>query len=99
MRDCCSSWMKLIMYLSIPSNRRLSMIPPILSCWGMDCEDYAPNCSNMATSPPRQKEEVVMKKLLRVWLVVCLAVLVLSTVALGAEAFAVADRVGQPGER
>jgi hypothetical protein len=26
----------------------------------------------MATSPPRQKEEVVMKKLLGVWLVVCL---------------------------
>lgn len=36
-----------------------------------------------------------MKKLL----VVCLAILVLSTVALGAEAFAVADRVGEPGER
>ena len=36
-----------------------------------------------------------MKKLL----VVCLAVLVLSTVALGAEAFTVADRVGEPGER
>ena len=36
-----------------------------------------------------------MKKLL----VVCLAVLVLSTVALGAEAFALADRVGEPGER
>jgi hypothetical protein len=49
----------------------------------------------MATSPPRQKEEVVMKKLLVVWLVVCL----FSTVAFGAEAFAVADRVGEPGER
>lgn len=36
-----------------------------------------------------------MKKLL----VVCLGVLVLSTVALGAEAFTVADRVGEPGER
>ena len=36
-----------------------------------------------------------MKKLL----VVCLAVLVLSTVALGAEAFTLADRVGEPGER
>ncbi len=36
-----------------------------------------------------------MKKLL----VVCLAVLVLSTVVLGAEAFALADRVGEPGER
>ena len=36
-----------------------------------------------------------MKKLL----VVCLVVLVLSTVALGAEAFALADRVGEPGER
>ena len=36
-----------------------------------------------------------MKKLL----VVCLAVLVLSTVALGAESFALADRVGEPGER
>jgi len=40
-----------------------------------------------------------MKKLLGVWLVVCLAVLVLSTVAFGAEAFALADRVGEPGER
>src|SRR6185369_2956619 len=40
-----------------------------------------------------------MKKLLGVWLVVCLAVLVLSTVALGAETFALADRVGEPGER
>jgi hypothetical protein len=40
-----------------------------------------------------------MKKLLVVWLLVCLAVLVLSTVALGAEAFALADRVGEPGER
>jgi len=36
-----------------------------------------------------------MKKLLAV----CLTVLVLSTVALGAEAFTVADRVGEPGER
>ncbi len=36
-----------------------------------------------------------MKKLLGVWLVVCL----FSTVALGAEAFTVADRVGEPGER
>jgi hypothetical protein len=36
-----------------------------------------------------------MKKLL----VVCLAVLVFSTVALGAETFALADRVGEPGER
>ena len=36
-----------------------------------------------------------MKKLV----VVCLAVLVLSTVALGAEAFTLADRVGEPGER
>ena len=36
-----------------------------------------------------------MKKLL----VVCLSVLVLSTVALGAETFALADRVGEPGER
>ena len=36
-----------------------------------------------------------MKKLL----VVCLAVLVLSTIGLGAEAFTVADRVGEPGER
>jgi hypothetical protein len=49
----------------------------------------------MATSPPRQKEEIVMKKLL----VVCLVMLVLSTVALGAETFALADRVGEPGER
>jgi hypothetical protein len=40
-----------------------------------------------------------MKKLLVVWLLVCLAMLVLSTVALGAEAFALADRVGEPGER
>jgi len=36
-----------------------------------------------------------MKKLL----VVCLAVLVFSTVVLGAETFALADRVGEPGER
>ena len=36
-----------------------------------------------------------MKKLL----VVCLVVLVLSTAALGAEAFTLADRVGEPGER
>jgi len=36
-----------------------------------------------------------MKKLL----VVCLVVLVLSTVALGAESFTLADRVGEPGER
>jgi hypothetical protein len=36
-----------------------------------------------------------MKKLL----VVCLGVLVLSTVALGAETFALADRVGERGER
>lgn len=36
-----------------------------------------------------------MKKLL----VVCLGVLVLSTVALAAESFALADRVGEPGER
>ena len=36
-----------------------------------------------------------MKRLL----VVCLAVLVLSTVAFGAETFALADRVGEPGER
>jgi hypothetical protein len=36
-----------------------------------------------------------MKKLL----VVCLGVFVLSTVALGAEAFTIADRVGEPGER
>ncbi|HJT29674.1 MAG TPA: hypothetical protein VJ784_19825 [Pyrinomonadaceae bacterium] len=33
------------------------------------------------------------------FLVVCLEVLVLSTVALAAEAFTVADRVGEPGER
>ena len=32
-------------------------------------------------------------------LVVCLVILVLSTVALGAETFALADRVGEPGER
>lgn len=36
-----------------------------------------------------------MKRLL----VVCLAVLVFSTVALGAETFTLADRVGEPGER
>ena len=36
-----------------------------------------------------------MKKLLGVWL----AVYLFSTVALGAEAFALADRVGEPGER
>lgn len=36
-----------------------------------------------------------MKKLL----VVCLVILVLSTIAFGAETFALADRVGEPGER
>ena len=36
-----------------------------------------------------------MKRLL----VVCLAVLVFATVAVGAETFALADRVGEPGER
>lgn len=36
-----------------------------------------------------------MKKLLVVWLVVCL----FSMVGLGAEAFTAADRVGEPGER
>ena len=36
-----------------------------------------------------------MKKLL----VVCLVILLLSTVALGTEAFTLADRVGEPGER
>jgi len=36
-----------------------------------------------------------MKKLLVVWLAVCL----FSSVALGAEAFTLADRVGEPGER
>ena len=36
-----------------------------------------------------------MKKLLAV----CLVTLVFSTVALGAETFALADRVGEPGER
>ncbi len=36
-----------------------------------------------------------MKKLL----VVCLVVLVFSTVAFGTETFALADRVGEPGER
>ena len=36
-----------------------------------------------------------MKKLL----VVCLVTLLLSTVAFGAETFALADRVGEPGER
>ena len=36
-----------------------------------------------------------MKKLV----VVCLVILVLSTVAFGAETFALADRVGEPGER
>src|SRR5829696_5532878 len=36
-----------------------------------------------------------MKRLL----VVCLGVLVFSTVAFGAETFALADRVGEPGER
>src|SRR5215213_6140084 len=41
------------------------------------------------------KRRIVMKK----FLVVCLGVLVLSSVALGAEAFALADRVGEPGER
>ena len=36
-----------------------------------------------------------MKKLL----VVCLVILLLSTAAFGAETFALADRVGEPGER
>ena len=36
-----------------------------------------------------------MKKLL----VMCLVILVFATVALGAETFALADRVGEPGER
>src|SRR6185369_2933761 len=36
-----------------------------------------------------------MKKLL----VVCLVILMLSTVAFGTETFALADRVGEPGER
>jgi hypothetical protein len=49
----------------------------------------------MATSPPREKGGIIMKRLL----VVCLAVVVFSTVALGAETFALADRVGEPGER
>ncbi|HKG60034.1 MAG TPA: hypothetical protein VKB05_09745 [Pyrinomonadaceae bacterium] len=40
-----------------------------------------------------------MKKLLVVWLVVCFGVLVLSTAALAAEAFTLADRVGERGER
>ena len=40
-----------------------------------------------------------MKKLLGVWPLVCLSVCLFSTVALGAEAFALADRVGEPGER
>src|SRR5215216_1135759 len=41
------------------------------------------------------KRRKIMKKLL----VVCLGVLVFSTVAVGAETFGVADRVGEPGER
>src|SRR5215212_9576702 len=45
------------------------------------------------------KRRNVMKKLLGVWLLVCLGVLVFSSVALGADAFALADRVGEPGER
>jgi hypothetical protein len=61
----------------------------------MDSGDYAPKCSKMATSPPREKGGIIMKRLL----VVCLAVVVFSTVALGAETFALADRVGEPGER
>jgi|SRR5919205_1683827 hypothetical protein len=40
-----------------------------------------------------------MKKLLVVCLAVSFAVPVLSTVVLGAEAFTLADRVGEPGER
>jgi hypothetical protein len=41
-----------------------------------------------------------MKKLLGVWPLMCLSVCLFSTVALGAaEAFALADRVGEPGER
>ena len=40
-----------------------------------------------------------MKKLLGVWPLVCLSVCLFSTVALGAEAFTLADRVGEPGER
>lgn len=33
------------------------------------------------------------------FVVVCLVVLVFSTVAIGAETFALADRIGEPGER
>jgi hypothetical protein len=40
-----------------------------------------------------------MKKLLVVCLLRCLAVLVFWSVAAGAESFALADRVGEPGER
>ena len=40
-----------------------------------------------------------MKKTLVVWLLMCLGVLVFWSVALGAESFALADRVGEPGER
>ena len=40
-----------------------------------------------------------MKKLLVVWPLVCLSVCLFSTVAFGAEAFTLADRVGEPGER
>src|SRR6185436_6240900 len=44
---------------------------------------------------PTEKEKIVMKKLI----VVCLVILLFATVAFGAETFAVADRVGEPGER
>ena len=40
-----------------------------------------------------------MRKFLVVCLLQCLAVLVFGSVALGAEDFALADRVGEPGER
>jgi hypothetical protein len=40
-----------------------------------------------------------MRKTVVVWLLMCLGVLVLWSVALGAESFALADQVGEPGER
>ena len=40
-----------------------------------------------------------MKKTLVVWLLMCLGVLVSWSVALGAESFTLAERVGEPGER
>src|SRR6188474_1150039 len=45
------------------------------------------------------KGEIIMKKTLVVCLLRCLVMLIFWSVAAGAESFALADRVGEPGER